>query len=75
LQTDANRPAGTNENSPQFQLRDNEANGKAPQGRQKFLSSLRDFISSIFLPAVETAGYFRASLRDFMSVNFENKLQ
>jgi len=65
---DCQRPAGTIENSPQFQLREQMVKNQSPAGAagicKNFLSSLRDLTTLLQLPAVKTAGYYRSSLRD-----------
>jgi hypothetical protein len=62
-------PAGTKDNSPQFQLRDKIKNEKAPKGRQKFSFVPSGLDSLAYLPAVKTAGYFQLSLRDSSNPN------
>jgi hypothetical protein len=61
-------PARTNENSPRFQPRDSVEKRISPGGAAEtvsfFLSSLRDVYLLTHLPAVKTAGYYQASLRD-----------
>jgi hypothetical protein len=64
---------GTTENSPAFQCRDRPEKHRVPEGRQEFLPPLRGLSLFPIHPAVETAGYFRLSLRDlnrFASLNF-----